>query len=95
MFFFAVGGAGANIRSSFGMGSIVGKAEVSNKSFDDVVGIDEAKTDLQEIVMYLRDPKRFTRLGGTLPKGVSVCCVAVRLFALFYVCFFFRLSMFK
>lgn len=39
-------------------------------TFDDVAGIDEAKDDLGEIVEFLRDPKKFTRLGGRIPKGV-------------------------
>ena len=39
-------------------------------TFDDVAGIDEAKEELHEIIEFLRDPKKFTRLGGRIPKGV-------------------------
>jgi cell division protease FtsH len=39
-------------------------------TFDDVAGIDEAKEELGEIVEFLREPKKFTRLGGRIPKGV-------------------------
>jgi cell division protease FtsH len=39
-------------------------------TFNDVAGIDEAKEELQEIIEFLRDPRKFTRLGGRIPKGV-------------------------
>ncbi len=39
-------------------------------TFEDVAGVDEAKDDLKEIVEFLRDPQKFQRLGGRIPKGV-------------------------
>ncbi len=39
-------------------------------TFEDVAGVDEAKDDLQEIVEFLRDPQKFQRLGGRIPRGV-------------------------
>jgi len=44
--------------------------ERNKVTFDDVAGIEEAKEELQEIIEFLRDPKKFTRLGGRIPKGV-------------------------
>jgi cell division protease FtsH len=38
-------------------------------TFSDVAGVDEAKDDLQEIIAFLKEPKKFTRLGGRIPKG--------------------------
>ena len=38
-------------------------------TFSDVAGVDEAKDDLQEIIEFLKDPKKFTKLGGRIPKG--------------------------
>jgi cell division protease FtsH len=63
--------AGGGKALSFGKS----RARLMNESqekvtFEDVAGIDEAKEELQEIIDFLRDPKKFTRLGGRIPKGV-------------------------
>ena len=63
--------AGGGKAMSFGKSRARLLTESSKKvTFDDVAGIDEAKFDLQEIIDFLKDPKKFTRLGGRIPKGV-------------------------
>jgi cell division protease FtsH len=44
--------------------------ESTRVTFEDVAGVDEAKEELAEVVQFLSDPKKFTRLGGRIPKGV-------------------------
>ena len=46
------------------------------KTFKDVKGCDDAKKELEEVVEYLRNPTKFTRLGGKLPK--VICSISVR-----------------
>ncbi|NLG19303.1 MAG: ATP-dependent zinc metalloprotease FtsH [Fibrobacter sp.] len=61
---------GTNI---FGIGKSRAKRfrkEMSAVKYNDVAGLTNAKTDLQEIVEYLKDPRKFTSLGATIPKGV-------------------------
>ncbi|PIP38298.1 MAG: cell division protein FtsH [Desulfobacterales bacterium CG23_combo_of_CG06-09_8_20_14_all_51_8] len=56
---------------SFGKSSARMLSDQSEKvTFDDVAGVDEAKEELAEIVDFLKDPKKYTRLGGRIPKGV-------------------------
>lgn len=64
------GGGGSRGVFSFGKSkaklSMEGKPKIT---FADVAGCDEAKEELQEVISFLRDPKKFSRLGGRIPKG--------------------------
>jgi cell division protease FtsH len=63
--------SGGGKAMSFGKSRARLMSEAGEKvTFEDVAGIEEAKEELEEIIDFLRDPKKFTRLGGRIPKGV-------------------------
>ena len=63
--------SGGGKAMSFGKSRARLQSDQSTKvTFEDVAGIDEAKEELGEIIEFLREPKKFTRLGGRIPKGV-------------------------
>jgi len=65
------GGGGGGKAFSFGRSKAKMFTEENTKvTFSDVAGVDEAKEELTEVVEFLSNPKKFTRLGGRIPKGV-------------------------
>ena len=66
-------GIAGNVQKGFGMnGRKVVPVEDMTTSFADVKGCDEVKEELKEIIDYLQDPSKFTRLGAKLPKGIMM-----------------------
>ena len=65
------GGAGGRGAMSFGKSKARMLTEEQNKTtFEDVAGVEEAKEEVHELVEFLRDPSKFQKLGGRIPKGV-------------------------
>jgi len=65
------GGSGGRGAMSFGRSKArLINEETAKVTFEDVAGVDEAKEELSEVVDFLREPRKFTRLGGRIPKGV-------------------------
>ncbi len=65
------GGGGGRGAMSFGKSKARMLTEENNKiTFDDVAGVEEAKEEVHELVEFLRDPSKFQKLGGRIPKGV-------------------------
>jgi ATP-dependent metalloprotease len=63
-------GVGRGLGMNSGSKHIQQAQDDTDVRFDDVKGVDEALAELQEIVMYLKNPSKFTRLGGKLPRGL-------------------------
>jgi ATP-dependent metalloprotease len=63
-------GVGRGLGMNSGSKHIQQAQDETDVRFDDVKGCDEALAELQEIVMYLKNPSKFTRLGGKLPRGL-------------------------
>ncbi|MEQ2172590.1 ATP-dependent zinc metalloprotease yme1l1, partial [Goodea atripinnis] len=57
-------------RTTSGLDSAVDPIQVKNVTFEHVKGVEEAKNELQDVVEFLKNPQKFTVLGGKLPKGI-------------------------
>ena len=68
----AQGGAGSNKTMSFGKSraKILSPTDKTKVTFNDVAGVDEEKEELEEIVEFLKNPRKFTEMGARIPKGV-------------------------
>lgn len=72
-------------RTTSGLDSAVDPIQMKNVTFEHVKGVEEAKNELQDVVEFLKNPQKFTALGGKLPKGIklytlphSLCFIILR-----------------
>lgn len=68
-------------RTTSGLDSAVDPIQMKNVTFEHVKGVEEAKNELQDVVEFLKNPQKFTVLGGKLPKGIlfhifSTCSIS-------------------
>lgn len=59
-------------RTTSGLDAALDPIQMKNVTFEHVKGVEEAKSELQDIVEFLRNPQKFTALGGKLPKGINL-----------------------
>jgi cell division protease FtsH len=66
----APGGGGGVLSFGRSRAALYTKENRTNVTFDDVAGMDEAKAEVREIIEFLKNPQKFARLGGSIPRGV-------------------------
>ncbi|MBM3978325.1 MAG: ATP-dependent zinc metalloprotease FtsH, partial [Planctomycetes bacterium] len=66
------GGAGGVMNFGRSRAQVYSKENRTNVTFDDVAGAEEAKSEVRELVEFLKNPGRFTRIGGRIPRGVCL-----------------------
>ena len=66
----AQGGSGGVLSFGRSRAALYTKENRTNITFDDVAGMDEAKAEVREIIEFLKNPQKFARLGGSIPRGV-------------------------
>lgn len=67
-------------RTRSGFDAALDPIQMKNVTFDHVKGVEEAKNELQDVVEFLKNPQKFTVLGGKLPKGVETSLPRTALF---------------